>query len=65
MIEGEVEVTADGVTYTLRPGDAFWTGVGTIHAFISRTSRGCVGWRRNRRNRPRATPTGSTATGTI
>ena len=38
MIEGEVEVTADGATYTLRPGDAFWTGVGTIHAFVSRTS---------------------------
>ena len=38
MLEGEVEVTADGATYTLRPGDAFWTGVGTIHAFISRTS---------------------------
>lgn len=38
MIEGEVEVSADGATYTLRPGDAFWTGVGTIHAFISRTS---------------------------
>ena len=38
MIEGEVEVTADGATYTLQPGDSFWTGVGTIHAFISRTS---------------------------
>ena len=38
MLEGEVEVTADGVTHTLRPGDAFWTGVGTIHAFVSRTS---------------------------
>jgi quercetin dioxygenase-like cupin family protein len=38
MMEGEVEVTADGVTYTLRPGDTFWTGVGCIHAFVSKTT---------------------------
>jgi quercetin dioxygenase-like cupin family protein len=33
MLEGEVEVVADDVRYTLRPGDVFWTGVGCIHAF--------------------------------
>ncbi len=33
MLEGEVEVVADGARYTLRPGDVFWTGVGCIHAF--------------------------------
>jgi mannose-6-phosphate isomerase-like protein (cupin superfamily) len=38
MLEGEVEVVADGATYTLQPGDAFWTGVGSIHAFVSRTA---------------------------
>ena len=33
MLEGEVDVVADGIRYTLRPGDVFWTGVGCIHAF--------------------------------
>jgi quercetin dioxygenase-like cupin family protein len=33
MLDGEVEVVADGDRHTLRPGDVFWTGVGTIHAF--------------------------------
>ena len=33
MLEGEVDVVADGERYTLRPGDVFWTGVGCIHAF--------------------------------
>jgi quercetin dioxygenase-like cupin family protein len=33
MLEGEVDVVADGTRYTLRPGDVFWTGVGCIHAF--------------------------------
>jgi quercetin dioxygenase-like cupin family protein len=33
MLDGEVEVVADGTRYTLRPGDVFWTGVGCIHAF--------------------------------
>ena len=26
MLEGEVDVVADGDRYTLRPGDVFWTG---------------------------------------
>ena len=33
MLEGEVDVVADGDRYTLRPGDVFWTAVGCIHAF--------------------------------
>jgi quercetin dioxygenase-like cupin family protein len=33
MLEGEVDVVADGDRYTLRPGDAFWTAVGCVHAF--------------------------------
>jgi quercetin dioxygenase-like cupin family protein len=33
MLEGEVDVVADGNRYTLRPGDVFWTAVGCIHAF--------------------------------
>jgi quercetin dioxygenase-like cupin family protein len=33
MLDGEVDVVADGDRYTLRPGDVFWTGVGCIHAF--------------------------------
>ena len=33
MLDGEVEVVADGERYTLRSGDVFWTGVGCIHAF--------------------------------
>jgi mannose-6-phosphate isomerase-like protein (cupin superfamily) len=36
MLEGEVDVVADDVRYTLRPGDAFWTGVGCIHAFYNK-----------------------------
>ena len=35
MLEGEVDVVADGDRYTLRPGDVFWTGVGCIHAFYN------------------------------
>jgi quercetin dioxygenase-like cupin family protein len=33
MLQGEVEVVADGDRHTLRPGDVFWTGVGTVHGF--------------------------------
>ncbi|HWB21547.1 MAG TPA: cupin domain-containing protein [Gaiellaceae bacterium] len=33
MLEGVVDVVADGERYTLKPGDVFWTGVGCIHAF--------------------------------
>jgi quercetin dioxygenase-like cupin family protein len=43
MLEGEVDVVADGDRYTLRPGDVFWTGVGCIHAFHE-TKGGTVKW---------------------
>ena len=33
MLDGEVDVVADGECLTLRPGDVFWTGVGCVHAF--------------------------------
>lgn len=37
ILEGEIEAHADGEQYTLRAGDAFWTGVGCVHAFYNRT----------------------------
>ena len=43
ILEGEVEAHADGEQYTLRAGDAFWTGVGCVHAFYNRTD-GHVRW---------------------
>ena len=43
MLRGEVDVVADGERHTLRPGDAFWTGVGCIHAFYE-TQGGRVRW---------------------
>jgi quercetin dioxygenase-like cupin family protein len=33
ILDGEVDVVANGDRYTLRPGDAFWTGTGCVHAF--------------------------------
>jgi quercetin dioxygenase-like cupin family protein len=33
MLEGEVDVVANGDRHTLRPGDVFWTGTGCVHAF--------------------------------
>jgi len=43
MLEGEVDVVADGTRYTLRPGDVFWTAVGCVHAFYE-TKGGKVKW---------------------
>jgi quercetin dioxygenase-like cupin family protein len=43
MLEGEIDVVADDQRYTLRPGDAFWTAVGCIHAFYE-TKGGHVRW---------------------
>jgi quercetin dioxygenase-like cupin family protein len=43
ILEGEVDVVADGDRYTLRPGDAFWTGTGCVHAFYE-TQGGRVRW---------------------
>ena len=39
MLEGEVDVVADGDRYTLRPGDVFWTGTGCVHAFYETQGR--------------------------
>lgn len=33
MLEGEIDVVADGDRHTLRPGDFFWTATGCVHAF--------------------------------
>ena len=43
ILEGEVDVVADGDRYTLRPGDVFWTGTGCVHAFYE-TQGGRVRW---------------------
>ena len=43
ILAGEVEAIADDTRYTLRVGDAFWTGVGCVHAFYN-TSKGTVRW---------------------
>jgi quercetin dioxygenase-like cupin family protein len=43
MLEGEVDVVADGERYTLRPGDVFWTATGCVHAFYE-TRGGTVKW---------------------
>jgi quercetin dioxygenase-like cupin family protein len=33
ILEGEVDVVADGDRHTLRAGDVFWTATGCVHAF--------------------------------
>jgi quercetin dioxygenase-like cupin family protein len=43
MLQGAVDVVADGDRHTLEPGDVFWTGVGCIHAFYE-TRGECVRW---------------------
>jgi quercetin dioxygenase-like cupin family protein len=43
MLEGEVDVVADGDRYTLRPGDVFWTAAGCVHAFYE-VQGGTVRW---------------------
>ena len=43
MLEGEVDVVADGDRHTLRPGDFFWTATGCVHAFYE-TRGGSVRW---------------------
>jgi len=43
MLDGEIDVVAEGERYTLRPGDVFWTGVGCIHAFYE-TRGGTALW---------------------
>jgi quercetin dioxygenase-like cupin family protein len=43
MLEGEVDVVANGDRYTLRPGDVFWTAAGCVHAFYE-VNGGRVRW---------------------
>ncbi len=43
MLRGEVDVVANGDRYTLRPGDAFWTATGCVHAFYE-TKGATVRW---------------------
>jgi quercetin dioxygenase-like cupin family protein len=43
MLEGEVDVVANGDRHTLRPGDVFWTATGCVHAFYE-TQGGRVRW---------------------
>ena len=43
MLEGEVDVVANGDRHTLRPGDFFWTAAGCVHAFYE-TRGGRVRW---------------------
>ena len=43
MLEGEVDVVADGDRHMLRPGDFFWTAVGCVHAFYE-VKGGRVRW---------------------
>lgn len=43
MLEGEVDVVANGDRYGLKPGDVFWTGTGCVHAFYE-TQGGRVRW---------------------
>ncbi|MGZ4199492.1 MAG: cupin domain-containing protein [Thermoleophilia bacterium] len=43
ILKGEVDAMADDDKFTLRPGDVFWTGVGSIHAFWN-NSGGRVRW---------------------
>ncbi len=37
VLEGEIDAIAEGEKFTLRPGDLFWTGVGSVHAFYNRS----------------------------
>ena len=39
MLDGEVDVVANGDRYTLRPGDVFWTATGCVHAFYETQGR--------------------------
>jgi quercetin dioxygenase-like cupin family protein len=43
MLEGEVDVVADGDRWTLRPGDVLWTASGCTHAFYE-VQGGRVRW---------------------
>ena len=65
MLEGEVDVVANGDRYTLRPGDVFWTATGCVHAFYETQRRhGAVARDLGAWAARRATRTGTSGTGT-
>ena len=39
ILSGEVQGTLDGTSYTARPGDVLWTGVGCVHTFTNVSSQ--------------------------
>ncbi len=39
FLEGEVEAELEGETHTVRAGDYFWSGVGSMHALTNRSDR--------------------------
>ncbi len=39
ILDGDVDVVADGDRYSLRPGDVFWTATGCVHAFYEMQGR--------------------------
>jgi quercetin dioxygenase-like cupin family protein len=43
ILDGEVEATLDGMTYSAKAGDVVWTSVGCVHAFRN-VSRAPVRW---------------------
>ena len=44
ILEGETEFVADGQSYSLRPGDVAWAGVGCVHAFYNHSESDRVRW---------------------
>jgi quercetin dioxygenase-like cupin family protein len=64
MLQGKVDVVANGDRHTLRPGDVFWTAAGCVHAFYE-TQAAQVRWlETSAPARRRATRTASSGTGT-
>ena len=63
MLEGEVDVVADGDRYSLRPGDVFWTGTGCVHAFYETQGRPVRWLETSAPGPPPATRTATSATG--
>ncbi len=64
MLEGEVDVVADGDRYTLRPGDFFWTATGCVHAFYEVQGKHVRWLETSAPGPPRAIRIASNATGT-
>jgi uncharacterized cupin superfamily protein len=39
IIHGEVDAVADRKRYLLKPGDVFWTGIGSTRTFYNKVVR--------------------------